>query len=149
MHGRVDKINTYLWACLPFWRTNETRLQFRIHNINWTYKFVILVGIRLVLLDILSFCSLSIYIKIQLKVIQSLNGCLNSKRPNYCFNTFRTLFLSIQNNRPGYFDNILNPLLNNTILMVSPDATEGNCLVFGVELRHENIVGLPSVVYTV
>ena len=54
--------------------------------------------------------------------------------------------LIMQNNCPGYFGNSPDSSPNNTILMVRTDATEGKCMVVGVQLRHETIVDIPSVV---
>ena len=90
------------------------------------------MGIWLDVLDIVEFLSWSISIKIQLKYIQSLNGRLNSKQTKHCVDTFRLAALSMQKNRPGCFGNITNPSLNNTILMVSTNATGVNFLVVGV-----------------
>ena len=80
-------------------------------------------------LDIIEFCSWIISIQIKLNKIQSLNGLLNSKRPNNCVNKFRPVALSMQKNHPGYFGKIPKPSLNNIILMVITNATEANCLV--------------------
>ena len=103
-------------------------------NIKWTSKCVIFIGIWLDVLDIVEFCSWSISIQIQLKEIQSLNVHLNRKLPKNCVNTFRSVALSMQKkkNRPGYFGNIPNPSLKNTIMMVSTDAIKCNCLVVGL-----------------
>ena len=89
------------------------------------------MGLWIDVIDILECLSWSISIQIQLKEIQSLNVRLNRKRKNHCVNTFRPVALSMQNNCPGYFGNSPNPSLNYTILMVSTDATEDNCLVVG------------------
>ena len=102
-----------------------------IQSIKWISKCVIFVGIWIDVLGIVEFRSWSISIQIQSKAVQSINDRLHSKRPKHCVNTFGPVTLIMQKNRPGCFVNIPKPLLNNTILMVSTDATEGNCLVAG------------------
>ena len=147
MEGRVPEINSNSASWFPFRSSGTARtLSSRIQNVYRTKQSVKSFNRDIRLSDAVKsriWCDARV---VQRETIVSLGCCLKGKRPEHSVDHLRPHSYAVQKKSSSRKGEHLIFILNDAILMMSPDGAEGYFLIRAINVIKKSFVGKGAVV---